>query len=799
MKKKRTRVRGILLMLLGLYAFACLASAIAVTIKGEELAPLPAGIEAIETAAYTREGFEEGHDPVRFAYRDRRAEFADSEYLPILLLHGSPGDLSNFGIFETLVDDSRRVISVDLPGFGHSSKDVPDYSNRAHARYVLDLLDHLGIERVHAFGFSMGGGVCIEMDRLAPERLASITMFGAIGIQEGEGSGDYYFEQMKYMLGHAALAVVPELIPHFGRLPGRSERLAFTRNFLDNDQRPYRAALEEMETPLLVLHGRGDFLVHPWVAEAHHDIVEHSELVMLETTHFALFEAESATMLAEHFIEFVDRVDRAGFVAERRAFDLSEERARGATDLPIDNITRDISPWLQMWIIAAATLVSEDGTAVGTGVLVAEGTIDGFVGIVGCWVGIFLGDMGLYLIGRIVGRRALDYKPVRAWLPTRSIDSLGEWFNRRAGTAIMVSRCIPGSRLPLYLAAGVARAGAGNFAFWTAIAALIWTPLVVLLAAASWIAFGELADWLKLGPVAVILAIIFVVVVTRVAMESVTHRGRQMLAARWCKIMNHEFWPGWIFYIPVVGWIAILALRHRSLMVWTLANPGMRDGGVIGESKHAIVQSLPERWVLQAVKVEASDDEAKRVVLAKELADQVGGYPLIAKPDAAQRGVGVKKITAAGEFEAYFEDVDVDVQLQEYHPGPSEAGVFYVRMPGEERGRIFSITHKEFQFIEGDGERTIEELIWSNRRTRVQQSVFHERFADRLTEVLPDGEKLRLSEAGNHAQGCMFRDGAHLMSKELEDRVDEIAREVAGFNFGRFDMRYENEELFRRG
>ncbi len=63
---------------------------------------------------------------------------------------------------------------------------------RAHPRYVLAWLDQQHIQRAHLVGFSMGGGVALNLADIAPERVASITMLSAIGMQEMELLGDYH-------------------------------------------------------------------------------------------------------------------------------------------------------------------------------------------------------------------------------------------------------------------------------------------------------------------------------------------------------------------------------------------------------------------------------------------------------------------------------------------------------------------------------------------------------------------------------------------------------------------------------
>ena len=58
---------------------------------------------------------------------------------------------------------------------------------------------------------------------------------------------------------------------------------------------------------------------------------------------------------------------------------------------------------------------------------------------------------------------------------------------------------------------------------------------------------------------------------------------------------------------------------------------------------------------------------------------------------------------------------------------------------------------------------------------------------------------MKLVETGNHAQGCIFRDGSHLWSEELERRIDAISRQLDGFFIGRYDIRYASDEELRTG
>jgi hypothetical protein len=81
----------------------------------------------------------------------------------------------------------------------------------------------------------------------------------------------------------------------------------------------------------------------------------------------------------------------------------------------------------------------------------------------------------------------------------------------------------------------------------------------------------------------------------------------------------------------------------------------------------------------------------------------------------------------------------------------------------------------------------------------MQATLFLRRHRRDRARVLADGERFQLAIAGNHAQGTLFRDGSHLLTPALAERIDAIARTYPGFFVGRFDIRYRNAEDFKAG
>jgi hypothetical protein len=195
-----------------------------------------------------------------------------------------------------------------------------------------------------------------------------------------------------------------------------------------------------------------------------------------------------------------------------------------------------------------------------------------------------------------------------------------------------------------------------------------------------------------------------------------------------------------------------------------------------------------------------SDTLAARLRSLDEVRTRLGvGFPFILKPDVGQRGAGIKLIRSAEQAEAYLRQTSAPLIVQRYAPGPLEAGIFYYRFPHETHGHIFAITEKLFPVLVGDGKSTVTQLVWRDTRARFMADKYLQRFRERQGEVLPVGEEIKLVEAGNHAQGCIFRDGMRLCTPELESRMDEISQKLTGFFIGRYDIRYASEEDLQAG
>lgn len=267
-----------------------------------------------------------------------------------------------------------------------------------------------------------------------------------------------------------------------------------------------------------------------------------------------------------------------------------------------------------------------------------------------------------------------------------------------------------------------------------------------------------------------------------------------------------EFWPSWLFYTPiVVQWVA-LGLRYGDFSLPTAANPRIAAGGLCGETKSSYLDQVAPRarhWLAPYACFDTSDHPARDLPEAlRALAGAGLGFPLVAKPDIGCNGTGVRLIATEADLARYLPEFPrrAPLMLQTYVPYDDEAGLFYIRRPGEARGRITSVTLKSSPVVTGDGRRTLRDLILADPRTgRVPQRLFLPRLASRLDEVPASGEPVRLVFVGNHCKGSTFRNGQEHVTEKLTERIDMIAHAIPDFHFGRLDLRFRSLTELRRG
>ena len=254
-----------------------------------------------------------------------------------------------------------------------------------------------------------------------------------------------------------------------------------------------------------------------------------------------------------------------------------------------------------------------------------------------------------------------------------------------------------------------------------------------------------------------------------------------------------ETLPKWLLCVPLVAQWFWLGIRYRSLTLPSVVNPAIENGGLAGESKFSYLEKIATQlseWVARTRPVRPGED-ASRNCLEAGLR-----FPVIAKPDIGWCGYGVRRIDDDAQLAAYAASFPADAVylLQEFIDTSGEAGLLYARHPGEASGRLLGVALRHRPQVIGDGVSTVGQLARGDHRLAGRE------VATVVSARVPAaGESVVLTTVASLRTGGRYENGERLITPALAARVDAIARSIGGFNFGRFDVKFEGEAALRAG
>ena len=259
-------------------------------------------------------------------------------------------------------------------------------------------------------------------------------------------------------------------------------------------------------------------------------------------------------------------------------------------------------------------------------------------------------------------------------------------------------------------------------------------------------------------------------------------------------------------YAPVaVQWI-LLAIRYRSLTLPLIANPKLTLSGMVGVAKSELMQQAKGlchksilNWNKHTINHTSSQQQAKDWLrINKKMGIDL---PFVCKPDIGCRGSGVKLIRSIEQLEkvieTYPEKTALIIQkLASYEP---EAGVFYVKMPNQDHGKVVSLTFKHSPSVTGDGHLSLKQLVMLDPRAKDLLHLYEQRHQDIWHEVLEKGKKMNLVFSASHCQGAVFEDARHHITEQLTDCINSIMDGLPDFYYGRLDVKFSSLEALKKG
>jgi membrane protein DedA with SNARE-associated domain len=160
---------------------------------------------------------------------------------------------------------------------------------------------------------------------------------------------------------------------------------------------------------------------------------------------------------------------------------------------------------LQAVAIVTGTFILEDGATVAAAMAVQDGHVATSLALLSLYLGIILGDMGLYGLGRL----AAAFPWFQRLIPPARHATGREFLNRHVFKVVFAARFMPGVRLPTYTACGFLHASFTRFVLAATGATLIWTSILFALSVRVGAALMEhLGAWRWVGVAVFLLAIV---------------------------------------------------------------------------------------------------------------------------------------------------------------------------------------------------------------------------------------------------------------------------------------------------
>ncbi len=267
-----------------------------------------------------------------------------------------------------------------------------------------------------------------------------------------------------------------------------------------------------------------------------------------------------------------------------------------------------------------------------------------------------------------------------------------------------------------------------------------------------------------------------------------------------------EFWPTWLMYTPVALQWLWLSIRYRSLTLPLIANPKLTVSGMVGVTKSELMSQagaectaviLP--WNVHTLTAEPIEQQAKNWLQNLQAMDIK--FPLVCKPDIGCRGSGVKLIHDLKQLIDVMAKYPLGTGLlgQKLASWEPEAGIFFVKRPGEEFGEVVSLTLKYSPYVIGDGASTLAELVENDTRACQLLGVYRQRHLTAWNNVIAKGETYRLVFSASHCRGAIFRDARHHITAELNQYIGKLMNDIPEFYYGRLDVKFAQLEDLKKG
>lgn len=242
------------------------------------------------------------------------------EGTPVVMVTGFSGDTTFFKELIPVVSEKHKAIVFDNRGAGQTVFDGDSIYYQDFVDDIKCLFDHLGIEKAHLLGWSMGAHMCQEFAVQFPEKILSLTLISAYPYRPARstyfmhgicdcalGGGDPKYISMMTN----AFCFTEDL---FSSLEQRGKRLhsihglnakGLKAQMIALDTFDTREKIQNITTPTLSIHGLSDIMVEPKMGDYISDRIPNCKVIRIENQGHVV----KPSLYAEDFMKFIAEHD----------------------------------------------------------------------------------------------------------------------------------------------------------------------------------------------------------------------------------------------------------------------------------------------------------------------------------------------------------------------------------------------------------------------------------------------------------------------------------------------------------
>lgn len=350
-------------------------------------------------------------------------------------------------------------------------------SNQDRGEIISDWTNQWQDQDVHLGGFRYGGLVAIETITNNADHLNSLTLIQSMGIQEIHFLGNYRINRSVYSLMVPAFTIFKYGFPHFGW----ADNMQFNRHFISTmlamDQREIENLLREITVPVRIIYSTADPQIPVQTASEIYRLTPQSQLHLVDAEPDNISsKPDQWSSLIQSFtsqVEDGNELDRKN-ASQARITESMETFTR-------DDITElsGQSLFILILFLIIISLISEDSACIAGGLLYATGLISFQYAFIGSIAGIVSADLLIYSLGRWMGYPVLQVAPFKWVMKKQDIIRARDLFNARGAEILIATRFIPGTRLPVYLSAGILKSDFWPFLAYFLASLVVWAPLLI--------------------------------------------------------------------------------------------------------------------------------------------------------------------------------------------------------------------------------------------------------------------------------------------------------------------------------